>query len=59
LTLHPGDIISGGTAKGTAADSSERENGVAKPERFLKAGDSVEMRSPAIGTLAARIVAKH
>lgn len=60
LTLHPGDIISGGTAKGTAADSSPRSpEGVSAPERFLKAGDEVEMRSPAIGTLAARIVAKH
>jgi 2-keto-4-pentenoate hydratase/2-oxohepta-3-ene-1,7-dioic acid hydratase in catechol pathway len=28
------------------------------PERFLKAGDVVEIRSPAIGTLRARIVAK-
>jgi 2-keto-4-pentenoate hydratase/2-oxohepta-3-ene-1,7-dioic acid hydratase in catechol pathway len=59
LTLQPGDMISGGTAAGTAADSSERSvEGVAFPERFLKAGDSVEMISPAIGTLAARIVAK-
>ncbi|MGA2394940.1 MAG: fumarylacetoacetate hydrolase family protein [Candidatus Lustribacter sp.] len=59
LTFYPGDIISGGTAKGTAADSSPRVDGVAAPERFLKPGDEVEMRSPAIGTLAARIVAKH
>jgi 2-keto-4-pentenoate hydratase/2-oxohepta-3-ene-1,7-dioic acid hydratase in catechol pathway len=60
LTLLPGDMISGGTAAGTAADSSERSpEGIAFPERFLKPGDAVEMRSPAIGTLAAKIVAKH
>jgi 2-keto-4-pentenoate hydratase/2-oxohepta-3-ene-1,7-dioic acid hydratase in catechol pathway len=58
LTLHAGDIISGGTAKGTAADSSPRlPEGGSAPDRFLKPGDLVEMRSPAVGTLAARIVA--
>ena len=60
FTFHPGDMIAGGTAKGTAADSSARlPEGGSAPERFLKAGDRVEMRSPAIGTLAAQIVAKH
>jgi acylpyruvate hydrolase len=60
LTLYPGDVISGGTAKGTAADSSARlPDGSAAPERFLKAGDTVEMRSPAVGTLATQIVQKH
>ena len=59
LTLYPGDIISGGTAAGTAADSSPRlADGQLAPERFLKAGDVVEIRSPAIGTLRARIVTK-
>jgi acylpyruvate hydrolase len=59
LTLYPGDIISGGTAAGTATDSSPRmADGQFAPERFLKAGDVVEIRSPAIGTLQARIVAK-
>ena len=59
FTFHPGDMISGGTAAGTAADSSEiSREGIFAPERFLKPGDVVEMRSPAIGTLAARIVAK-
>lgn len=57
LTLYPGDIISGGTAAGTAADSSPRlADGQLAPERFLKPGDAVEVRSPAIGTLRARIV---
>jgi 2-keto-4-pentenoate hydratase/2-oxohepta-3-ene-1,7-dioic acid hydratase in catechol pathway len=28
------------------------------PERFLKPGDIVEMRSPAIGSLRTRVVAK-
>ena len=59
FTLHPGDIISGGTAAGTAADSSELlPDKTSAPERFLKAGDVVEMKSPAIGTLRTRVVAK-
>jgi 2-keto-4-pentenoate hydratase/2-oxohepta-3-ene-1,7-dioic acid hydratase in catechol pathway len=59
FTFHPGDMIAGGTAKGTAADSSPRSaDGVVSPDLFLKAGDRVEMRSPQIGTLAAQIVAK-
>jgi len=60
LTLYPGDMISGGTAAGTAADSSPRlPDGTSAPERFLKPGDKVEHRSPQIGTLAAQIVTKH
>jgi 2-keto-4-pentenoate hydratase/2-oxohepta-3-ene-1,7-dioic acid hydratase in catechol pathway len=59
LTLYPGDIISGGTAAGTAADSSPRmADGQFEPERFLKAGDVVEIRVPAIGVLRTRIVPK-
>ena len=59
LTLYPGDIISGGTAAGTAADSSPRmADGQFAPDRFLKPGDAVEIKAPAIGTLSARIVAK-
>ncbi len=59
FTLYPGDIISGGTAAGTAADSSELlPDNTSAPERFLKAGDIVEMRSPAIGSLRTRVVAK-
>jgi 2-keto-4-pentenoate hydratase/2-oxohepta-3-ene-1,7-dioic acid hydratase in catechol pathway len=58
LTFHPGDVISGGTAAGTAADSSESsKDGVYAPERFLKPGDVVEIRSPGIGVLSTRIVA--
>jgi len=59
FTLYPGDIISGGTAAGTAADSSELlPDGSSAPERFLKPGDLVEMISPAIGELRTRVVAK-
>jgi len=59
FTLHPGDMITGGTAKGTAADSSPRlPDGKSSPERFLKPGDRIEIRSPAIGTLTTHIVAK-
>jgi 2-keto-4-pentenoate hydratase/2-oxohepta-3-ene-1,7-dioic acid hydratase in catechol pathway len=59
LTLYPGDIISGGTAAGTAADSSPLlEDGTSPPERYLKPGDTVDIRSPAIGNLRAHIVNK-
>jgi acylpyruvate hydrolase len=59
LTLYPGDIISGGTAAGTAADSSPRmADGQFAPDRFLKPGDAVEIKALGIGALAARIVAK-
>ena len=59
FTRYSGDIISGGTAAGTAADSSELlPDGSSAPERFLKPGDMVEMISPAIGALRTRVVAK-
>jgi 2-keto-4-pentenoate hydratase/2-oxohepta-3-ene-1,7-dioic acid hydratase in catechol pathway len=60
FTLYPGDVISGGTAAGTAADSSELlPDKTSAPERFLKPGDVVEMRSPSIGSLSTRVVAKR
>jgi 2-keto-4-pentenoate hydratase/2-oxohepta-3-ene-1,7-dioic acid hydratase in catechol pathway len=59
FTLHPGDIISGGTAAGTAADSSELlPDGSSAPGRYLKPGDLVEMNSPAVGSLRTRVVTK-
>jgi 2-keto-4-pentenoate hydratase/2-oxohepta-3-ene-1,7-dioic acid hydratase in catechol pathway len=59
FTLYPGDVISGGTAAGTAADSSALlPDKTSAPERFLKPGDVVEMKSPVIGTLRTRVVAK-
>jgi hypothetical protein len=60
FTLYPGDIISGGTAAGTAADSSDLlPDNTSAPERFLKPGDIVEMSSPGIGSLRTRVVAKE
>jgi 2-keto-4-pentenoate hydratase/2-oxohepta-3-ene-1,7-dioic acid hydratase in catechol pathway len=60
FSLYPGDVISGGTAAGTAADSSELlPDGSSAPKRFLRPGDAVEMRSPAIGSLRTRVVAKR
>ena len=60
FTLHPGDIISGGTAAGTAADSSELlPDGSSASERFLHPDDLVEMSSPAVGSLRTRVVAKN
>jgi len=59
FTLYPGDVISGGTAAGTAADSSELlPDKTSAPERFLKPGDVVEMRSPSIGSLRTLVVGK-
>jgi 2-keto-4-pentenoate hydratase/2-oxohepta-3-ene-1,7-dioic acid hydratase in catechol pathway len=59
LTLYPGDIISGGTAAGTAADSSPLlADGTSPSERYLKPGDVVDILSPAIGSLRATIVPK-
>ncbi len=60
FTLYPGDVISGGTAAGTAADLSELlADKTSAPERFLKPGDVVEMRSSSIGSLRTRVVGKR
>jgi Fumarylacetoacetate (FAA) hydrolase family len=60
FTLYRGDIISGGTAAGTAADSSELlSDGTSAPERFLKPGDIVEMNSRSVGSFRTRVVAKR
>jgi 2-keto-4-pentenoate hydratase/2-oxohepta-3-ene-1,7-dioic acid hydratase in catechol pathway len=59
LTLKPGDMIASGTGEGTAADSSPTNaDGSQPPDRFLKIGDKVEIKSPQIGSLKATIVAK-
>jgi len=59
LTLYPGDLICSGTGEGTAADASPvNPDGSQPPDLFLKPGDRVEIRSPQIGSLRARIVAK-
>jgi 2-keto-4-pentenoate hydratase/2-oxohepta-3-ene-1,7-dioic acid hydratase in catechol pathway len=59
LTFYPGDIISGGPAAGTAADSSKvLPDGSSAPECFLKPGDVVEVKSDPIGILRTRVVAK-
>ncbi len=57
LTLYPGDIISGGTAAGTAQDSSPLlGDGVLSQERFLRVGDVVEISSPGIGVLRNTVI---
>ena len=58
FTLYPGDIISGGTAAGTAADSAPLlDDGTPSPETFLNPGDTVEIKNATIGTLGAKVVA--
>jgi 2-keto-4-pentenoate hydratase/2-oxohepta-3-ene-1,7-dioic acid hydratase in catechol pathway len=61
LTLVPGDIILGGTGTGTAADQSKRhpDGTPVSLELFLRVGDTVEVKSPAIGSLRNQIVAKR
>lgn len=57
FTFQPGDMISGGTAEGTAMDSSPTgEDGKPVKDRFLKPGDVVEIESPQIGILRTHIV---
>lgn len=57
FTFVPGDIVSGGTGAGTAADKTVRaSDGSRSPELFLKRGDSVEVASPHIGALRVRVV---
>ena len=58
FTFYPGDMISGGTGAGTAADSSPTlDDGKPGNERFLKPGDTVEIKCAAVGTLRAHVVA--
>ena len=57
FTFVPGDVISGGTNAGTAADKSKKGPDGAKPlDLFLKPGDVVEVSSPSIGVLRNKIV---
>jgi len=57
FTFVPGDVISGGTAAGTAADKTPPgPDGTKSQELFLKPGDVVEVSSPKIGLLSNRIV---
>jgi 2-keto-4-pentenoate hydratase/2-oxohepta-3-ene-1,7-dioic acid hydratase in catechol pathway len=57
FTFVPGDIISGGTAAGTAADKTRPgPDGTKSLDLFLKIGDLVEVYSPQIGKLANRLV---
>jgi 2-keto-4-pentenoate hydratase/2-oxohepta-3-ene-1,7-dioic acid hydratase in catechol pathway len=59
FTLKPGDMIASGTGEGTAADASPvGPDGVQAPDLFVKVGDSVEIKSPQVGSLRASIVAK-
>jgi 2-keto-4-pentenoate hydratase/2-oxohepta-3-ene-1,7-dioic acid hydratase in catechol pathway len=61
LTLLPGDLLLGGTGAGTAADASKRapDGSPVNLDLFLKVGDVVEIKSPKIGSLRNRVVAKQ
>jgi hypothetical protein len=41
------------------SDLARLMDGSSAPERFLKPGDLVEMKSPAIGSLLTRVIAKN
>jgi acylpyruvate hydrolase len=59
FTLKPGDMIASGTGEGTAADASPvGPDGVQPPDLFLKVGDTVEVKSPQVGSLKSRVAAK-
>ena len=58
-TFRPGDLISGGTCAGTAADSAHYDaNNVADPSGFLRPGHLVEVSSPQIGVLRNKVVSR-
>jgi 2-keto-4-pentenoate hydratase/2-oxohepta-3-ene-1,7-dioic acid hydratase in catechol pathway len=59
LTLLPGDMLSGGTGAGTAADIvGLHQMGAEDSQKwFLHPGDVVEVSSPQIGTMRNRVVA--
>jgi 2-keto-4-pentenoate hydratase/2-oxohepta-3-ene-1,7-dioic acid hydratase in catechol pathway len=63
MTLWPGDMISGGSGAGSAIDSSTMRPGGQRwpddlsPDRFLHAGDIVELYSESVGALRNQIVA--
>lgn len=57
FTFVPGDVISGGTAAGTAADRTKPNPDGTKPtDLFLKKGDVVEVSSPQIGSIRNKLV---
>jgi 2-keto-4-pentenoate hydratase/2-oxohepta-3-ene-1,7-dioic acid hydratase in catechol pathway len=57
FTFVPGDIISGGTAAGTAADQTRSQPGSARArDLFLKPGDVVKVTNAAIGTLHNEVI---
>ena len=57
FTFYPGDLLSGGTGAGTAADASKTDDqGVPLPDLFLKPGDKIEINSPQIGSLLSEVV---
>ena len=57
FTFLPGDIISGGTGAGTAADTTKPlPDGTRPLDKFLKMGDVVEVSSPQIGAISNRLV---
>jgi 2-keto-4-pentenoate hydratase/2-oxohepta-3-ene-1,7-dioic acid hydratase in catechol pathway len=60
ITFRPGDMIAAGTCKGTAMDQTPRVQGggFESDKLFLRAGETVEVSSPQIGSFKNRIVAK-
>jgi 2-keto-4-pentenoate hydratase/2-oxohepta-3-ene-1,7-dioic acid hydratase in catechol pathway len=57
FTFVPGDLIFGGTAEGTAMDTTApNPDGTRPTDKFLRIGQTVEVSSPQIGTLENAIV---
>ena len=59
FTFHPGDVITVGTGAGTIMDMMiPKADGSWPKDQFLKAGDTVEIRSPVVGSLVGHVVPK-
>lgn len=59
FTFYPGDVISLGTGAGTGIDRTvPMADGRWPTDKFLKPGDTVEVRSPAVGSLIGHVVPK-
>ena len=57
FTFVPGDVISGGTGSGTAADSTRKNpDGTRPTDLFLKKGDVVEVSSSPIGSITNKVI---
>jgi 2-keto-4-pentenoate hydratase/2-oxohepta-3-ene-1,7-dioic acid hydratase in catechol pathway len=59
FTFFPGDMLSGGTGAGTGIDTMvPNKDGTWPRDTYLKPGDTVEVKSAALGSLVGHVVPK-